>query len=450
MNFRVWFSPDDPAQFVILRIKTDMENRVMNRRSIASIVAAGLVSLLVLGCSQKMEIPKAGKPRVTTLTIKAQNIPMSLEYVAQTASSRQVNINARVNGFLQKRLYQEGSMVRDGQTLFTIDPRPFQVQVNEARAALDSSKAAHATAKANFDRIKPLVALNALSKKDLDNAKGQFLTTQAAVHQAQAQLNAARLNLSYTTIKSPVDGLAGSASVAEGTYIDATNNQLTTVYRMSPMWVNFSISENRLLELQKQIQAGQLIVPANNNFTVEVILPDGSVLPNTGKLVFSAPDYNPTTGTNMIRASVDNPKGTLKPNQFVRVRMIGATRPDAIAVPQKAVQQGSKGHFVWVIKDNKAQYRPVTVGDQTGTNWVITQGLQSGEQVVIDGVQTLAAGADVDVSQNSEQQIIGISSPDDKASTDLQPAAAAADSGTVTAPKENGTDKTTQPEAAKP
>lgn len=422
----------------------------MNRGVMTGVVAIGLASLLVLGCSQKMEIPKAGKPRVTTLTIKAQNIPMSMEYVAQTASSRQVNINARVNGFLQKRLYQEGSMVREGQTLFTIDPRPFQVQVNEAKAALDSSKAAHATAKANFDRIKPLVALNALSKKDLDNAKGQYLTTQAAVHQAQAQLNAARLNLSYTTIKSPVDGLAGSASVADGTYVDATNNQLTTVYKMSPMWVNFSISENHLLDLQKQIQAGQLIVPQNNNFTVEVILPDGSVLPNTGKLVFSAPDYNPTTGTNMIRASVDNPKGTLKPNQFVRVRMIGATRPDAIAVPQKAVQQGSKGHFVWVIRDNKAQYRPVTVGDQTGTNWVITQGLQSGEQVVIDGVQTLAAGVDVDVSQNTEQQIIGTSSPDDKASTDQHPAAAAADAGTVAAPKENGTDKTTQPEAAKP
>lgn len=214
----------------------------MNRGVMTGAVAIGLACLLVLGCSQKIEIPKAGKPRVTTLTIKAQNIPMVMEYVAQTASSRQVNINARVNGFLQKRLYQEGSMVRDGQTLFQIDPRPFQVQVNEAKAALDSSKAAHATAKANLDRIKPLVALNALSKKDLDNAKGQFLTTQAAVHQAQAQLNAARLNLSYTTIKSPVDGLAGSASVAEGTYVDATNNQLTTVYKMSPMWVNFSIS----------------------------------------------------------------------------------------------------------------------------------------------------------------------------------------------------------------
>ena len=420
----------------------------MNRGVMMGVVAVGLACLLVLGCSQKMEIPKAGKPRVTTVTLKAQNIPMALEYVAQTASSRQVNINARVNGFLQKRLYQEGSMVKNGQTLFTIDPRPFQVQVNEAKAALDSRKAAHATAKANFDRIKPLVALNALSKKDLDNAKGQFLTTQAAVHQAQAQLNAAKLNLSYTTIKSPVDGLAGSATVADGTYVDATNNQLTTVYRMSPMWVNFSISENRLLELQKQIQAGQLIVPANNNFTVEIILPDGSVLPNTGKLVFSAPDYNPTTGTNMIRASIDNPKGTLKPNQFVRVRMTGATRPDAIAVPQKAVQQGSKGHFVWVIKDNKAQYRPVTVGDQTGTNWVITQGLQNGEQVVVDGVQTLAAGADVEVSQNTEQQAIGASSPDDKSDNEKQPAAA--DAGTVAASKENGTDNTAKPEPAKP
>lgn len=419
----------------------------MNRGLMTGVIAMGLASLLVLGCGQKMEIPKAGKPRVTTLTIKAQNIPMSMEYVAQTASSRQVNINARVNGFLQRRLYQEGSMVRDGQTLFQIDPRPFQVQVNEAKAALDSSKAAHATAKANFDRIKPLVALNALSKKDLDNAKGQFLTTQAAVHQAQAQLNAAKLNLSYTTIKSPVDGLAGSASVAEGTYVDASNSQLTTVYQMTPMWVNFSISENRLLELQKQIQAGQLIVPANNNFTVEVILPDGSVLPNTGKLVFSAPDYNPTTGTNMIRASVENPKGTLKPNQFVRVRMSGATRPEAIAIPQKAVGQGSKGHFVWVIKDNKAQYRPVTVGDQTGTNWVITQGLQNGEQVVVDGVQTLAAGVDVDVSQNMEQQDIGTSPADNKPAADEQ---AAADAGTVATAKENGTDKTAKTEPAKP
>ncbi len=418
----------------------------MNRGVISSVIAVGLVSLLAFGCNQKMEVPKSGKPRVTTLTLKAQNIPMTMEYVAQTASSRMVNINARVNGFLQKRLYQEGSMVKNGQTLFQIDPRPFQVQVNEANAALDSSKAAHATAKSNLDRIRPLVALNALSKKDLDNARGQFLTTQAAVHQAQAQLNAARLNLSYTTIKSPIDGLSGSANVAEGTYVDATNNQLTTVYQMTPMWVNFSISENRLLELQKQIQAGQLIVPANNHFSIEVILPDGSVFPNMGKLVFSAPDYNPTTGTNMIRASVDNPKGVLKPNQFVRVRMSGATRPDAIAVPQKAVQQGAKGHFVWVIRDNKAQYRPVTVSDQTGTNWIITQGLQNGEQIVVDGVQTLAAGADVEVSANTVQEDIGVISSDEGRTPDTQLSAVPdADAGTVAASKENETGHAAKP-----
>ena len=375
-----------------------------NRGVMAGVLVAGIASLLlVAACGKKQEMPGTGKPKVTTVTVKARNLPVTMEYVAQTASSRMVNINARVNGFLQRRLYQEGGMVKNGQTLFQIDPRPFQVQLDEASAALASSKAAHATAKSNLDRIRPLVELNALSKKDLDNARGQFLTTQAAVHQAKAQLDAARLNLSYTTIKSPVNGLAGSATVAEGTYVDATNSRLTTVYQLSPMWVNFSMSENQLLDMQKQIQAGQLRDPADDHYVIEVVLPDGSVFPNKGKLVFSAPDYDPTTGTNMLRASVDNPSGMLRPNQFVRVRMSGAQRPDAISIPQRAVQQGSKGHFVWVVKDGKARYRPVTVGEQSGANWTILQGLQDGEEVVIDGVQTLSAGADVEVTDSLRQ-----------------------------------------------
>ncbi len=172
------------------------------------ILIAGIASLLlVAACGNKQEMPETGKPKVTTVTVKAENLPVTMEYVAQTASSRMVNINARVNGFLQKRFYQEGSIVKNGQTLFQIDRHPFQVQLDEASAALASSKAAHATAKSNIDRIRPLVELNAISKKDLDNAKGQFLTMQAAVHQAKTQLDAARLNLSYTTIKSPLNGL---------------------------------------------------------------------------------------------------------------------------------------------------------------------------------------------------------------------------------------------------
>ena len=208
-----------------------------NRGIMTGILAAGIASLLlVAACGNKQEMPETGKPKVTTVTVKAENLPVTMEYVAQTASSRMVNINARVNGFLQKRFYQEGSMVKNGQTLFQIDRRHFLVQLDEASAALASSKAAHATAKSNLDRIRPLVELNALSKKDLDNAKGQFLTTQAAVHQAKAQLDAARLNLSYTTIKSPLNGLAGPATVAEDSYVDASNSQLTTVYQLSPMW----------------------------------------------------------------------------------------------------------------------------------------------------------------------------------------------------------------------
>ena len=371
-----------------------------NQGRVTGMVVAMVLSLLLSGCGKRQDDAVAGKPEVTTMTVRTADLPVTMEYVAQTASSHKVNIQARVSGFLQKRLYQEGGMVKNGQVLFTIDPRPFQVQLDEARAALASSTAAHATAKANLDRIKPLVELNALSRKDLDNARGQFLTTQAAVHQARAQLDAAKLNLSYTTIRSPVDGMAGAAAVSEGSYVNAINSQLTTVYVMTPMWVNFSLSENRMLDLQKQVRDGQIKVPADGNFIVEAVLPDGTVFPHRGKIVFASPDYDATTGTNQFRASLDNPEGVLKPNQFVRVRLEGAFRPDAVAVPQKAVQQGAKGHFVWVVSDGKAQYRPVIVGEVSGTDWVIRQGLHDGEQVVVDGVQTLSNGVAVDVTAN--------------------------------------------------
>ena len=369
-----------------------------NQGRMAGMVAAMALLLLLAGCGKRQDDAAMKKPEVTTMTVRAADLPVTMEYVAQTASSHKVNIQARVNGFLQKRLYQEGGMVKNGQVLFTIDPRPFQVQLDEARAALASSTAAHATAKANLERIKPLVELNALSRKDLDNARGQFLTTQAAVHRARAQLDAAKLNLSYTTIRSPVDGMAAAAAISEGSYVNAVNSQLTTVYVMSPMWVNFSLSENSILDMKNQVLDGQLKVPADGSFVVEAILQDGTVFPHRGKIVFASPDYNASTGTNQLRASLDNPDGVLKPNQFVRVRLTGAVRPNAVAVPQKAVQQGSKGHFIWVVKDGKAQYRPVVVGEMSGTDWVIRQGLNDGEQVVVDGVQSLSGGVAVNVT----------------------------------------------------
>ena len=231
------------------------------------------------------------------MDIAQQDVPVSFEYVAQTQSSRQVNIQARVSGFLDKRVYTEGSIVKTGQVLFLMDKKPFQAQLSGAAAALARQKAAMETARLNLERTKPLTAQNALSKKDLDDATGTFESTAAAVDQAKAQLETAQLNLSYCTITSPVDGITSAALQQDGTYINMMNSQLTTVAVLSPMWVNFSLSENEMKEYRNQIAKGLLISPKDGNYDVEIILVDGSIFPYTGKITFAAPSYDSQTGT---------------------------------------------------------------------------------------------------------------------------------------------------------
>jgi membrane fusion protein (multidrug efflux system) len=251
-------------------------------------------------------------------------------------------------------------------------------------------------AQANLARTKPLAEQNALSQKDLDDAQGQYEQAAAAVAQSKAQLESAQLDLSYTTITSPVDGVSSFAAVADGTYVNPQNSQLTTVSVLTPMWVNFSVSENEMERIRSQVQKGMIKMPKGDQFEVEIELVDGTVFPYKGKITFADPSYNSQTGTFLIRASVDNPKGVLRPNQYVRTRLHGAIRPNAIVVPQRAVQQGAKGHFVWVInKDGKGELRPVSVGDWYGDSWFIAQGLAAGDQVVVDGALRLAADTPV-------------------------------------------------------
>jgi membrane fusion protein (multidrug efflux system) len=273
-----------------------------------------------------------------------------------------------------------------------MDQKPFKVQVDQAQAALAKQVAAMETAKANLARVKPLAEVNALSKKDLDDATGQYQSYEAAVEQAKAQLETAKLNLSYTVITSPVTGITSFAQQTDGTYISQQNSLLTTVAVLSPMWVNFSLSENEMQNLREQVKKGLLRVPQNKNYVVEIILVDGSLFPHTGRITFADSSFNPQTGTFLLRASVDNPKGILLPNQYVRVRVKGAVRPNAILVPQRAIQQGSKGHFVWVVKDGKSEARPVTVGNWEGDEWLVFEGLKAGEQVVVDGGLLLTPG----------------------------------------------------------
>ena len=345
---------------------------------------------------------------VTVMEVTQKDTPVTFEWVAQTQSSHLVNIQARVSGFLDKRMYIEGAMVKEGQVLFQMDPKPFQVQLDQAKAALVKQEAALETARLNLARIKPLTEQNALSQKDLDDATGQYQSSAAAVEQAKAQVETARLNLSYTTITSPVTGVSSSAKQTDGTYVSPQNSLLTTVATLDPIWVNFSLSENEMQKYRDQAIKGLLRPPKNDDYEVEIVLVDGSVYPYTGKLTFAEPSYNAQTGTFLIRASVKNPKGMLRPNQYVRARLKGASRPKSILVPQRAVQQGSKGQFVWVVgKENKVEQRPVTVGEWHGDDWFIFEGLRRGEQVVVDGGLMLRPGAVVSTKTSEAGQPSG-------------------------------------------
>jgi membrane fusion protein (multidrug efflux system) len=380
-----------------------------------SIILAAV--FLLPACRSEKKASAPPPPVVTVMDVTQRDVPVTFEYVAQTQSSHLVNIQARVSGFIDKRMYTEGAVVKEGQVLFQMDAKPFQVQLDQARAVLARQEAALETARLNLARIKPLVEQNALSQKDLDDATGRYQSDAAAVEQAKAQVETAKLNLSYTTITSPVTGVSSSALQTEGTYISPQNSLLTTVAVLSPIWVNFSISENEMQSYREQVAKGLLRSPTAGKYSVEVTLVDGSVYPYAGQITFAEPSYNAQTGTFLIRASVNNPEGMLRPNQYVRARLKGAIRPKAILVPQRAVQQGSKGHFVWAVgKENKAEQQPVVVGGWHGDDWFIFEGLRSGEQVVVDGGLMLRPGMPVSTKPYQTRQETGaVSSASQKA-----------------------------------
>ncbi len=372
-------------------------------RSFAWLAAA---AALVAGCSE--EAPKAQRPapQVTVVTVQPQNIPFTPNFVAQTESSRQVNIVARVSGYLDKIAYQEGEVVKEGQLLFQLDPKPFQAQLESARGELQAQQARFTTAQANLGRVKPLAQQNALSQSDLDKAQGEFDSAKAAVYSAQAKVTEAELNLGYTTIRSPVTGLASRAVQRQGAYINAQaeSANLTYVAAIDPIWVNFSISQNQLAKWRDEIGKKLLLEPKNRDYDIEIVMPDGAILPQRGKINFSDPSFSQDTGSFLVRAVLPNPKRELRPGMFVTAYAKGALRPDAIVVPQLAVQQGSNGHLVYVVKaDGTAEVRPVMVGDYYGEKEiVILTGLHAGDRVVVDGVLKVTAGQPVKIVEPGE------------------------------------------------
>jgi len=363
---------------------------------------ASLLVVAMLGaCGKPAPPPQRPAPMVSIVTVKPQTIPYVPTFVAQTESSQLVDIVARVSGFLDEIAYDEGELVKKGQLLFQLDPKPFRAQLEAAQGELLAQQARHKTADANLRRIKPLAEQNALPQSDLDRAQGEFDASKAAVHSARAKVTEAELNLGYATIRSPVTGLASRALQRQGAYINplSPESKLTYVAAIEPMWVTFSVSQNQMAALRKQTAKKQLIAPKDKNYEVEIVMPDGLAYPERGKISFADPSFSQETGSFQVRAVLPNPERTLRPGMFVTARVHGTVRPDAIVVPQLAVQQGSNGHLVYVVKeDGTAEVRPVVVGDYYGEkDIVIVTGLRAGDRVITEGALKVVPGQPVKI-----------------------------------------------------
>ena len=363
----------------------------------AVLIAAGLAA----GCGKEAPPPPRPAPQVSVVTVSPQTIPVSPTFVAQTESSRQVNIVARVSGYLDRIAYREGELVREGQLMFQLDTKPFVAQLNAAQGELQAQQARLVTAEATYGRVKPLTEQDALPLTDLDRAKGELDAAKAAVFAAKAKVDEAQLNLGYATIASPVTGLAGRALQRQGAFVNATaeSANLTYVAALDPIWVNFSISQNQAARWGDWQRKGEVVAPANDNYDVDIVLPGGEKYPHRGKISFADPSFSQDTGSFLVRAVLPNPKGQLRPGMFVTAIVHGAMRPKAIVLPQLAIQQGSDGHLVYVINANSvAEIRPVIVGDYVGEkDIVVVGGLHAGDRVVVDGVLKVVPGQPVTV-----------------------------------------------------
>jgi membrane fusion protein (multidrug efflux system) len=371
---------------------------------VATVLLAAAAATFVTGCERAGSQPPNGMPppEVTAVTVESRNVPVTFEYTGQTAGWREVEVRARVTGILLKRNYREGSAVAAGQSLFTVDPAPYQAALARAEADVASAEARLEQAKRNAARMKPLFEARAVSQKEYDDSVSAEAIADADVKAARARLTEGRLNLDYTRVESPIGGIAGRAQRSEGNYVTGPDVLLTTVTQIHPIYVLFGISDEERLKLNREVEAGRLVLPKNGAFDVGVKLAEGSVYANSGKLNFSDVRISGTTGTSEARAELPNPNGLLRPGQFVRVILKGAERPGAILVPQRAVLEGPKGKFVYVVSaDGKAEARPVEVGDWQKDDWIITAGVNAGDKVIVDGVMKIGPGAPVRVAEQN-------------------------------------------------
>jgi membrane fusion protein (multidrug efflux system) len=349
-------------------------------------------------------------PQVNVVTVQPQTLPVTFEYTGQTQGSREVEVRARVTGILLKRNYTEGQPVRAGQSLFTIDPAPFQTALARAEADHAAAAARQANAKRLLDRLKPLADGGVVSKRDWDDAIAAHDVAAADAKASATRVAEAKLNLGYTQVVAPVSGIAGGAAKSEGSLVSGPDVLLTTIVQLNPVKAVFGVPEAEHARLQADVREQRLVLPAGG-FAVDVLTADGTSLARGGKLKFSEPLVNAETGTVRSQAELPNADGRIRPGQFVRVRLSGGSRPSVMQVPQRAVMEGPQGKFVYVVAPADkpemkggvvAQPRPVVAGEWVdlpdGKGWVIREGLKPGDQVIVDGLMRIGPGAPVQVA----------------------------------------------------
>lgn len=354
------------------------------------------------GCQKKPEQSRVEVAiEVSVYTVEPKSIPIDYSFVGVIESSHQVQIRSGVAGELEEIAYTEGAFVNKGDLLFKIDPRRYQAAVKEAEANLEAQQASLTQAQETVSRLKPLFIQKAVSKKDLEDAIANLLTAQANVNNYKAKLDEANLDLGDTLITSPISGFTSVAGFQEGSLISPNSNQfLATVSALDPIYVSLSSSEGVYLMNLEEVAKGELIYPGNDSFEVTLTLSNGLDFPLKGKVSFVSPVFNVETGTLISRAIFPNPQYFLKPGLFVNATVHGAFRPNAIIVPQEAVQQGMGGHFVYIIDEEKrVEIRPVVVGDWYKEYWVIKSGLKKGERVLTSGITKVRNGTLVKIKK---------------------------------------------------
>ncbi|TCP79875.1 membrane fusion protein (multidrug efflux system) [Pseudomonas putida] len=363
------------------------------------------LSLSLAGCGDSAEQDeKAPTPQVRVETLQLQPLAISSELSGRILAPRTAEVRARVEGVVLKRVYREGSDVKQGDVLFLIDPSPFKADHDSARATLAKAEATLYQARLQEQRYRELVDDKAVSRQEYDNAKASFLQADAEVAAAKAALERARLNLGYATVTAPISGRIGRAQVTEGALVGQNETTpLATIQQLDPIHADVTQSTRELNALRRALRAGELQQVGDGQARATLIQDDGSAYPLPGKLLFSDISVDPTTNQITLRSEFPNPDLDLLPGSYVRVRLEQAVQPKGLSVPQRAILRDSAGVPKVLVVDQQARVsdRQVVLGSAQGDRWVVSEGLAPGERVVVEGLQHVKAGDQVQVDNAS-------------------------------------------------